>query len=347
MFRKQHLYYLIMSGHHQEDQRQQRDRGPYSVPYDNPYSELGPINRPHDQEPSKYEASASSDFFDAIRSAEIDGHDVDRSAQEDADTQNALNQLFNPGNDTGVDDGVDQIQLDPTLASEIEAQHQHDQETGNTESPADVSGAPAKRKATSRADMLARGGACDFCKRRKLKCSAETPSCAACRRSGRECIYSQKKQRSKVKLLEDRLVELEKRLGHQSPQPGSAGSAPVPDLLDGTPEQRGGMHADDAVAFADSVDTTILETPSYHYGVPHINSTFHLPEYEVDSGVGVVHEAEVVVSKDHEPDLMTLADAAAGRDAPWEGLAPEVIVNEIVRSVDGFKGVGDKIISHL
>lgn len=342
--------YLIMAD--QQQSTHQRDRGAYSLPYDNPYSELGPIDHPHDQEPPKYDPSTSSSFFDAIRTNEEERDEQEgRTAQDDADTQNALKQLFNPVTDTDEDG----LQLDPTLASEIEAQHQHQHhgqplEVGSAESPVESgTGAPAKRKATSRADMLARGGACDFCKRRKLKCSAELPSCAACRRSGRDCVYSQKKQRSKVKLLEDRLVELERRLGQQPHNP--TGVPPAPDLIESAAHhQEHQQHSDGAedggaaAAFADSVDTTILETPSYHYGVPHINSTFHLPDYEVEN---MVQEAEVALPKDHEPDLMTLADAAAGRDSAWEGMTPETIAKEIVHAVDGGKGVGEKIISHL
>jgi hypothetical protein len=172
--------------------------------------------------------------------------------------------------------------------------------------------------------MLARGGACDFCKKRKLKCSAEVPACAACYRAGRECVYSQKKQRSKVKVLEDRLMELERRLG----QRGASSEGELPQL-----DQQAGV---------DSVETTTLETPTYHYGVPHINSTFNLPEYDVD------HTTTEPVVQAPEPDLMTLADAAAGQDWPWEGMAPEVLARELLASVEGIKGgLGDKIISHL
>lgn len=306
----------------------QDDRGPYLQEFDNPYSELGPIDTTQNRDNEKFESA----FFEPYQEGE------QQEANDEA-TENALNQLFNPVSDHD-------LQLDPTLASSIDAQDPHEahgaaqddhapdpdqgvEQEGETETR-------AKRKASSRADMLTRGGACDFCKRRKLKCSAELPSCAACRRSGKECIYSQKKQRSKVKLLEERLVELERKLGQQ-PSPTGAE----------TSEQGGNQnqHLDsEGVVFADSVDTTILETPSYHYGVPHINSTFNLPEYEVDHNPA---EPELVVDKVHEPDLMTLADAAAGRNWPWEGMAPEVIARELVAAVEGGKGLGDKIISHL
>jgi hypothetical protein len=299
------------------------DNGPYLQQYDNPYPELGQIDPPQHQQGEKYESA----FFEPYHQEE----EEQQQANDEA-TENALNQLFNPVTEHD-------LELDPTLGSTIDAQNPHQgfeegDENGNPPDGQDGE-TRTKRKASSRADMLTRGGACDFCKRRKLKCSAEMP-CAACRRSGKDCIYSQKKQRSKVKLLEDRLVELERKLGH-NPSPTGSGIGSV--------EQTGHLSVDSGGnTFSDSVDTTILETPSYHYGVPHINSTFNLPEYEVDHNPA---EPELVVDKDHEPDLMTLADAAAGRNWPWEGMAPEVIARELIAAVEGGKGLGDKIISHL
>jgi len=234
----------------------------------------------------------------------------DQQQADNEATENALNQLFNPNAEEDVD---------PTLASTIDAQQQAPivEESGSNLNK------NGKRKASSRVNMLPRGGACDFCKQRKLKCSADMPSCAICIRNNQICVYSQKKQRSKVKILEDRLAELERRL-----QTGPAG-----EIVD----QPG-------VTFTDSVETTLLETPTYHYGVPHTNTTFNLPEYDVDQHAPEpesVHQAP-------EPDLMTLADAAAGQDWPWEGMAPESIAREILNAVEGLKGgLGDKIISHL
>jgi hypothetical protein len=238
----------------------------------------------------------------------------DQQQTDNDATANALNQLFNPN--------VEE-EFDPTLASTIDAQHKPINEGSIPEDVGNTVNKNGKRKSSSRVNMLARGGACDFCKQRKLKCSAELPSCAIGARNQHTCVYSQKKQRSKVKVLEDRLAELERRL-----QPGPSGEI--------APQQ--------GVNFADSVETTILETPTYHYGVPHINSTFNLPEYDVDQ-----HSAEPEsVHQAPEPDLMTLADAAAGQDWPWEGMAPESIAREILIAVEGVKGgLGDKIISHL
>lgn len=355
------------------------ERGPYLQQYDHPYSELGPIEPPHDhKEPSKYHNDAG-DFPEPFYE-EGEGH---RSKTEEEDTQNALNQLFpqvpagpaeheqEHGNADGMNAEAEaeaelqmQMQLDPTLASEIEAQHQQHEadqhrersryrqkrDTGSASATATATPPPAssgtKRKATSRADMLARGGACDFCKRRKLKCSAELPSCLVCRRAGHECVYSQKKQRSKVKLLEERLLELERKLdgGQHQHQAASVSSATQVPALD-----------QDLPGSVDA-STTVLDTPSYHYGIPHIDSTFHLSDDEVDPNldpeITAAHaQDESGTTKDgnmHEPDLMTLADAAAGRDWPWDGMSSEAIARAILASVlETAKGVGDKIISHL
>lgn len=214
---------------------------------DDLYPELSAVDPPPDQSAPQY-GDGNTTFFESLS----DGEER-RIAEQDA--HNALEQLFNPdGRHAGAvvdgDGGVEgDLQLDPTLASEMEAQqHAHhdtpthvqlDQgasasgsstrkqprpHTTQSQYPdpesesgdRSATGTPAgKRKATSRAGMLARGAACDFCKRRKLKCSAETPSCATCLRSGRDCVYSQTKQRSKVKMLEERLAELERKLDQQ------------------------------------------------------------------------------------------------------------------------------------
>ena len=96
-------------------------------------------------------------------------------------------------------------------------------ETASPSSSTPTSTDKPKRKATSRANMLTRGGACEFCKRRKLKCSAEVPACAMCAKMGKECVYSQVKQRSRVRVLEDRLAELERRMS--APEAGGGGEA--------------------------------------------------------------------------------------------------------------------------
>ncbi|KAK4684956.1 hypothetical protein P7C73_g5204, partial [Tremellales sp. Uapishka_1] len=129
----------------------------------------------------------------------------DPTLQQRHETASALDHLFSQHDEQylPLDPTLSNAHLEPT--SHIEADLSPSQDPGS-QSP------PRKRKATTRINMLTRGGACEFCKKRKLKCSAETPSCASCRRSGRECVYSQKKQKSRVKVLEDRLVELERKL---------------------------------------------------------------------------------------------------------------------------------------
>ena len=196
------------------------------------------------------------------------------------------------------------------------------------------SSTPLQRKATSRANMLARGGACVFCKKRKLKCTAELPSCAACRRAGKECVYAQKKQRSKVRVLEDRLVELEKRLDLQNGETSS--SAPSPTRRQSTESgqdqmgERGGNHHE---RFTD-IRVTTPGTGFTFTGLEGLEFNFNPPPLE--------------------PDLMTLADAAAAGGGgassftyPWEGLSEVAIASEIVKAVEGTAGVGQKILGHL
>ncbi|KAK8864197.1 hypothetical protein IAR55_001443 [Kwoniella newhampshirensis] len=274
-------------------------------------------------------------------------------SSRDAETESALKTLF------GEAASTDHSHQEPTLASasgdrdigsRLETGHQGQEQLNNlaavaqegsvpidpalADSPTPTSsaaggnsGAPVKRKASSRANMLARGGACEFCKRRKLKCSAEEPTCANCAKIGRECVYSQKKQRSRVKVLEDRLQELEKRLDHQNNHPSAGtGTSGTDDLLQ-TPEQ-------DGVGVGGT-------------GPGVYDDTFTLSSFDLG----------LTPDKRFEPDLMTLADAAAadtsvdaagqGSTFPWENMTPEAISNEIVKAISGEKGIGEKILSHL
>ncbi|BEJ14876.1 hypothetical protein CspHIS471_0406430 [Cutaneotrichosporon sp. HIS471] len=180
-----------------------------------------------------------------------------------------------------------------------------------------------KRPGTSRQHMLTRGGACEFCKRRKLKCTAEMPQCAACRRSNRECVYSQKKQRSRMKLLEDKVNELENRLA-TSPTPRQ-------EVHEGLFTAQGPQ---------------LPEAPSAGVELAFLGLREHssLTLADMTLTPGGKHN--------EEPDLMTLADAAAadtdGR-MPWDGLEPQVIADEIVKAIIGHDrgGVGEKICAHL
>jgi hypothetical protein len=180
---------------------------------------------------------------------------------------------------------------------------------------------PNKRKATSRANMLVRGGACDYCKKGRIKCSAEEPSCAACLRAGKECIYMQKKQKSKVKVLQERLAELEGKLGTkvETESPGESAS------MRSEEADKGGAAGKRSRGYGDEEDK------------------------------GKISNALVarVGSSAVEPDLMTLADAAAGdpnrglKQGGWEKMTPEMIGDEIIQAVNGVKGIGEKIVSHL
>jgi hypothetical protein len=185
-----------------------------------------------------------------------------------------------------------------------------------------------KRPGTSRQHMLTRGGACEFCKRRKLKCTAEMPQCAACRRSNRECVYSQKKQRSRMKLLEDKVNELENKL---AAGPREAPVQPHDGLFTAQGVQAHAMQHDAPSA---GVELAFLGLGEH--------SSLTLADMSLTPG-GKHNE---------EPDLMTLADAAAadtdGR-MPWDGMEPQAIADEIVKAIIGHErgGVGEKICAHL
>ena len=268
-------------------------------------------------------------------------------------TQSALNLLFKGlGDDVTPGLAGDPEGIDPTLASE--ERHQaalHDGQDGEvvqleTGSSVDGDGssnaARPKRKATSRANMLTRGGACEFCKRRKLKCTAELPACAACIRASRPCVYSQKKQRSRVKMLEDRLVELERRLEGGN-APTKTGTTPAGPIYPTPPQLAIDGHSDASMAVPS-------EGPE-PFAFPTPEASFNLSMHEVDSSLS----AGLLV----EPDLMTLADAAAADPAvdmssgqsteyPWAHMTPDAIGHAIVSAaVDGEKGVGAKIVAHL
>ncbi|ODN84983.1 hypothetical protein L202_00828 [Cryptococcus amylolentus CBS 6039] len=59
---------------------------------------------------------------------------------------------------------------------------------------------------------LRRGDACQYCRKRRIRCSADKPSCQHCLKSGRECIYDIKKPTSRVQQLEDKVAQLESLL---------------------------------------------------------------------------------------------------------------------------------------
>ena len=283
----------------------QAPRGPRSMQDSNIlYENLSAVKKGEDDD-NDLGPSVVTDFVDGPSF-------LDRLSPSHNDTVSALDRLF------GDQEG---IQVDPILTNNPM------QTPSGSSSPV-----PTKRKATSRANMLSRGGACEFCKRRKLKCTAEMPSCTACSRAGIDCVYSQKKQRSRIRVLEDRLVELEKRL-----EPSNG----LVELQNGQ-----GLYISPATTTGDLVPSA---------GTPCETSDFE-KYYGITLGAGFTLSSLDDSSADNrtEPDLMTLADAAAADRRqtdihrwPWEGMTSEAIASEIVKAVEGDKGVGEKIVGHL
>jgi len=62
---------------------------------------------------------------------------------------------------------------------------------------------------------LKRGDACLYCRKRRIKCSAEKPSCSQCN-GKRECTYDNGKPVSRVRQLEDKVAQLESMLTQTS-----------------------------------------------------------------------------------------------------------------------------------
>lgn len=215
--------------------------------------------------------------------------------------------------------------------AQVQAQLEHSQLAHRT-----------KRPGTSRQHMLTRGGACEFCKRRKLKCTAEVPQCSACRRSNRECVYSQKKQRSRMKLLEDKVSELESRLAEaprESAEPST--STPIHHTHPPPPVAPEGFFTAQHQQALQQHDAPSAGVELSFLGLAE-HSSLTLADMNLTPGG----------KHPEEPDLMTLADAAAadtdGR-MPWDNLEPQVIADEIVKAIIGHErgGVGEKICAHL
>lgn len=333
---------------------------------------------------------SDTEFFQAVQQGSGRHHDSYNAEltneQNDQDqvaveAEHALTTLFGTSvsaEDVDVDDGGQFELLDPTLASMAQQQQSNSASPADADSPGEIKPSSSttnpqvKRKATTRANMLTRGGACDFCKRRKLKCSAEEPSCAACLRAGKECVYSQKKQKSRVKVLEDKLADLERKLVLK------AGSLPA-DLDSGTASAGPSLQADQSRDFVSGATApkalqevsslgTSLDSAPFVYGshefqglsydVPAVYSAPAFPSYTSNS---VVPKGGIdAMGTRPEPDLMTLADAAAGSSSrtsggegnkiehrTWDRLSSEEIAKEIVNAVEGGKGIGEQIVSHL
>ncbi|WVF71703.1 hypothetical protein IAT40_006511 [Kwoniella sp. CBS 6097] len=289
--------------------------------------------------------------------------DADSTTPESHDLHASESRSSNDhGKATGVNDLLDPallpIPTNPDDSNAVNGRPTEGSGTATSDRNHPIS-APVKRKATSRANMLARGGACEFCKRRKLKCSAEVPTCANCLKIGKECIYSQKKQRSRVRVLEDRLQELEKRLDHQNalPMPNiSTAATPGEGVLpssttsaDMTPDPGSGSGS------SSTAPLDHLVTPGETN--PSLDDGFALPSFSLELESGSSRQT-TGAGLDSEPDLMTLADAAAadttvesgpgtGKPYAWEGMSAEKIVKEIEKAVGGGKGIGERIVSHL
>ena len=258
------------------------------------------------------------------------------------ETRDVINRLFSRDLDR-ADEGQIQMQLDPTLEDDLSPDSPD--ASAMADSGAQTKGAEddegsRKRKGSSRANMLTRGGACEFCKRRKLKCSAEAPSCSACSRTGRECVYSQKRQKSRVKTLEDRLWELEKRLDPSQPASvDSNGSGPSGITVPAANE----------TIFDSGIEgmangSGLADMASANQWLAGLDLSFLTMPPDQSGQFGRV-----------EPDLMTLADAAASDGDlavatgswPWDGMSEDKLAGEIARAVEGGKGVGEKIVGHL
>ena len=68
---------------------------------------------------------------------------------------------------------------------------------------------------TSGKNPLKRGDACLYCRKRRIRCSAEKPTCQHCK-GKRECVYDNGKPVSRVRQLEDKVAELEEMLKRES-----------------------------------------------------------------------------------------------------------------------------------
>ncbi|CAE6445787.1 unnamed protein product [Rhizoctonia solani] len=60
--------------------------------------------------------------------------------------------------------------------------------------------------------MLSRFGACLICRRRKLRCDATQPECNRCRATGNTCQYQDPAYRSRTRVLQEHIRELEAKI---------------------------------------------------------------------------------------------------------------------------------------
>lgn len=365
------LYSVLSTSHNNNDSNNKYTMSGYDPRYDNPLGPMsGRASPPDTSQQDAYEYSkhgsgsgylgqlplgadsAHAETASALRSLFGEGAEVQNLTSQEPSTQistlaeGAAVAVAETG---GVGGGTSQsnneaLAIDPSLSEH--APHHNDDSADDPSRPSSSgnANAPTKRKATSRAGMLARGGACEFCKRRKLKCSAELPACANCVKSGKECVYAQKKQRSRVKVLEDRLQELEKRLEQGQAPPGNgagaagAGAGEVASSAYTASSSGGGNELSFGQTLVHHVDPSLLPPSEYE-------ETFILHGFENFAD-------HIRKPEEQEPDLMTLADAAAAdtpaeTNDPWAKMSPEEIAKEIIKVATGGKGEGERIISHL
>ncbi|KAH7334930.1 hypothetical protein B0J17DRAFT_94932 [Rhizoctonia solani] len=79
--------------------------------------------------------------------------------------------------------------------------------------------------------MLSRFGACLVCRRRKLRCDATQPECDRCRATGSTCQYQDPAYRSRTRVLQEQIKELEAKIQQiELQREGPRGSSRASDL---------------------------------------------------------------------------------------------------------------------
>ena len=101
--------------------------------------------------------------------------------------------------------------------------------------------------------------ACILCRKRKLKCDGNKPSCGTCSRLGHTCEYSEERKKSGpkrgyVKLLEARLKQVENLLETREP----------PEPAQNTNPDRISIPPDQIPPMADTTMQGVIPDPSYH-----------------------------------------------------------------------------------
>ncbi|KDQ59691.1 hypothetical protein JAAARDRAFT_68290 [Jaapia argillacea MUCL 33604] len=104
---------------------------------------------------------------------------------------------------------------------------------------------------------LQRGAACTACRKKKMKCDGDKPTCGQCRKAKRsqDCKYEDQKVKSRTRMLQEKVAALEKKVRQLEDQgdtdsPGSLGS---PNMTSGS-----------------SSSSTSLDTPNLALSSPFI-----------------------------------------------------------------------------